>query len=131
MTVRVKLSQAVIDMQQNAQDGEFGFNGDLGSLVDLFATTSHAIGQNYLYYSSYSYLGTTLRLHFPDGATRSFYGVQMADPNAASGRASATSTEFIAPQALTFSVAGQMNYDYAIGTPVSYTHLTLPTILLV
>ena len=115
-TVRVKLSQAVIDIQQSAQAADLGLNGDLGSVIDLFATTSHAIGQNYLYYSSYSYLGTTLRLDFPDGAVRSFYGVQMADPNAASGKATATSTEFVAPQALTFSVAGQLNYDYVIST---------------
>ena len=113
--VRVKLSQAVIDIQQGGQAGDLRFNGNLGSLVDLFATTSHAIGQEYAYYSSYSYLGTTLRLNFDDGASRTFNGVQMANPNAASGTASATSAEFVVPTALTYSLAGQLNYDYVIG----------------
>ncbi|WP_212761035.1 DUF4214 domain-containing protein [Telluria aromaticivorans] len=114
-TVRIKLSQAVVDTEQKAEAANPAFNDDLGSLVDLFATTSHAIGQNYPYYTSYSFLGSTLRLNFDDGAFRTYNGVQMVNPNAASGTATATNSEFVAPGALTFSVAGQLNYDYVIG----------------
>lgn len=114
-TARIKLSQSIVDIQHAQAAGAVSYNGDLGTAIDLFATTSAAIGQNYLYYSSYNLLGSTLYMDFPDGATRTYYNVQLANPNAAYGTATSTSNELVVPNALTFSVAGQMHYDYVLG----------------
>lgn len=116
MTVaRIKLSQAMIDIGRDAQADAAAFNSDLGSVIDLFALTSGVIGQEYPYYSSYSLNGSTLRVNYPDGASRTYHNFQLANPNAASGVATSTSNEFVAPGFLTFGVAGQMHYDYTNG----------------
>lgn len=127
-TINIKLSQAVVDFQQTSQDG-IEVTGELGTVLDLVAVTSHAIGQNYLYYTSYSLIGSTLRLNFPDGASRTITGVQLADPYAVQGRASATNTEMFVPGAFTFSIAGLMQYDYLLnGQDLSFgPSATLPS----
>jgi hypothetical protein len=113
-TVNIKLSQAVVDFQQDQEGSGVEVADDLGAVLDAFAITSNAIGQNYLYYSAWSLIGSTLRLDFPDGASRTITGVQLADPAAQQGRASATNTEMYVPSAFTLSIAGQMHYDYVI-----------------
>jgi hypothetical protein len=110
--IDIKLSQSALDAGGNFTDQ--GSNGTLGSVLDAVALVSHAAGEALNYYSSWSFLGTTLRLNFADGSSEVFTGVALSDPNALSGTATATGIEVRVAGAVTIAEAGQYSFKYDI-----------------
>jgi hypothetical protein len=84
----------------------------LGESISLFFNTAASLNSIYPYYSSYSQVGSSLRLNYSDGAYTNYNNVVLANPNASSGTATATSIEVYAPSALRLTVGGQLNYQY-------------------
>jgi len=88
-------------------------NGDLGTLVDVIAMTNYAIENNYLFYSSWNLAGSTLRVNFPDSATKTYTGVMLSNPNADRGSATVSGYEFHNAGG-TITISGRLHYEYAV-----------------
>jgi hypothetical protein len=112
--ITIKFSQAVIDQQNTGRLSNPQLNGSIGSLFDAIMSANYAVDKAYAYYSSWSFSGTTLRMNFADGATMTYTGVVLANPDATSGAASATGFEFYANGFLSASETGKFNLNYAI-----------------
>jgi hypothetical protein len=116
-TVKIKLSQNVIDQQHNTTP----LNSSLAGMVDRFEQAGYDIDADYSHFSSWSLVGSTLRLTYPDGATETYTGVVLDNPNVDQGHASAAGFEFHQDGLLTLTASGKLNYDYAItGTDLAF-----------
>jgi hypothetical protein len=123
-TVNIKYSQNVLDQQHFSEFNSPSDNGSIGSIVDALTIAAYGLNQEYLYYSSWSLVGSTLRLNFADGATTTYTGVVLANPSADRGSASVSGFAFSKSGLLTATQSGTLNFDYSItpsGTGSSLT----------
>lgn len=90
-------------------------NGEttVGQGFDLFFQAGAIYNSAHPYYSTISLNGSTARLGFSDGASTTFNGVVLANPNATSGTATATSVKEIFPTHYQLSYMGLLNFQYS------------------
>lgn len=113
--ISIKLSQSVVDTTNKL----FGStpanaNGQLGSTVDGILIIDHLISTNYPTFTSWSLVGSTLRLGYADGASRVYTGVSLADSNATQGTATATGMEFYKNGLLSYATTGATTFNYSV-----------------
>jgi hypothetical protein len=104
--ISVNLSSTVIAQQNGTKTVPLGDN------ISLFFNAAVGFSSSYASYASYSQTGSTLRLNYPDGAYANYNNVVLANPNASSGTATATSVEAYIPSTFRLTVGGQLNYQY-------------------
>jgi hypothetical protein len=116
--IDITLSQDTIDQQNDAElhapllDDTVSMLADALSMVDdELATQAPA---------TWELTGTTLKMTYADGATATYTGFALADPNAATGSAGATGFQFYKKGMLALNVTGALRYDYAF-VPVDGT----------
>lgn len=80
-----------------------------------FSQADYNFSASHPYYTSYSQLGSNLRLNHADGAYTSYGGVALDNPNALSGNASATNLEEYLPSFYRLTATGKLNYHYEMG----------------
>ncbi len=129
--IDIKLSQAVINLESTSAFGDGPF-GSLADVADAMYGAQYAIDTTYTAFSSWSLVGTTLTLNFPDGVTRTYTGVTRADPNALKGTAVATGYVFHKGVAANLSESGVFNFNYemvpsASGYGLSISKGTVPS----
>jgi hypothetical protein len=110
-TVKIKLSQNVIDQQQLSASADL-LGGSVGGLVDAIAQANNDANDIFSNFSSWSLVGSTLRINYADAVTETYTGVVLDNPNAARGSASASGYALTVPNKLTLTAAGTLNYDY-------------------
>ena len=134
--IDIKLSQNALDT--GGDPGGAVDNGTLGTIFDVIAGFSHAVGEALDYYASWSFAGSTLRLNFPDGSTEVFTGVALANLGAQSGTATATGIEVRLAGVATMAETGLYSFNYNIngnnqlslvGTASTTTAAKITTIL--
>jgi|GEM_PF-1157951 len=108
--IAVSLSQSVVTTNHDMQVAEG--TDTFSEIVDLFFAAAYNFSTAHTYYSSASEAGTTLRINFPDGAYTNYYGVVLANPNASSGRATATGVDATWPSYYRLTYSGNLNYEY-------------------
>lgn len=113
-SINIKYSQNVVNQQHASALSTPTLNGSLGSLIDSLAIAGYNVNKNYQHYSSWSFAGTTLQINFSDGATMTYTGVVLANPEATNGSASASGFEFYKNGLLTVAEAGKLNFDYSL-----------------
>lgn len=84
----------------------------LAENFSLFFQAEYNFSAGHPYYSSYSQIGSNLRLNYTDGAYTSYSGVALDNPNALSGNASATNLEQYLPSFYRLTATGKLNYHY-------------------
>lgn len=114
-TVKLKFSQSVVDTNQNirTQNGT-PQNGSIGTVFDAIAKASSTLSNEYMYYTSWSLVGSTLRLNYGDGAYQIFTGVTLANPDAQSGTATATGLQFVKDGVISVAQAGLRTLQYEV-----------------
>jgi hypothetical protein len=112
--IDIKLSQNVLNTDNPLKTNPAGNNGSLGAVFDSIAVVGHNVNNQHTYYSSWSFLGSTLRLNFSDGAYRIYTGVVRTDPYAQSGTATVTGAEFHQDGLVSLASSGRVTLDYQI-----------------
>jgi hypothetical protein len=112
--ITIKFSQAIIDQQNTARLETPPTNGSLGMLFDDLTSVNYEAGTAYGAYASWTFSGTTFRINFADGATMTYTGVVLANPDATSGAATATGFEFHANGQLRATETGKFHLNYLI-----------------
>lgn len=110
-TVKINLSQAVVDQQRSMQGDALNPGETPGSLIDFFVGALGTIA-SYDRFTSWSMLGSTLVTTFADGAVGMYTGVVRDDPAAVRGHASVTGYDFSKKDLLELGVTGKFHYDY-------------------
>ena len=85
----------------------------MADTADLLFKASYNFGTSHANYTAGLFSGDGLRLNFQDGAYSQYSGVVLANPNATTGEATATSLESNQPSAYRLNVDGHMNYHYS------------------
>ncbi|MFZ6653873.1 DUF4214 domain-containing protein [Undibacterium sp. TJN19] len=110
--INIKLSQAVVNTNYQQAQKSPPTNGSLGTLFDAFAIVGTAWARDHPYYTSFDFSGGRLQLGFPDGATTTYTGVVLANPNALSGTATATGIQLYKNGVVSIVETGKFNFDY-------------------
>jgi Ca2+-binding RTX toxin-like protein len=110
--IDIKLSQVAVDTNhllalKNSTSPDDGLTG----LVNVAVKLEYQLGQNYYNFSSYTSSGNTLKLNFPNGATKTLVGT-LDNPNNYSGYATVTSESISIPNILSASHSGNWRYYY-------------------
>jgi hypothetical protein len=113
-TVKIKLSQNVIDQQQSSESSASLLDGSVGGLVDAIALANNDANGIFSNFSSWSLVGSTLRINYTGAVTETYTGVVLDNPNADHGSASASGYALTVPGLLTLTAAGTLNYDYSL-----------------
>lgn len=113
-TVRIKLSQAVVDQERAMAANTPVSSGMPGGLLDFIMEATAAIEEDYSEFSSWNLLGSTLRTTYADGAIGMYSGLVLENPAALRGRASVSGFDFTKPGAVDLGVTGKFSYDYDI-----------------
>lgn len=114
--IDIKYTQAVIDQEHASSVNDAATpNGSIGTLLDALLTAEYGVNQVYQFFSSYSWIGTTLTLNYSDGATKTYTGVVRANASATKGTATATGFEFFKDGLLTIAETGVVNLNYELG----------------
>ena len=113
-TVRIKLSQAVVDTEHALQAANPVVDGDPGSLAGFFGSAVGDIGQEYAIFTSWELSGSTLRTTYSNGASEIYSGLVQDNPGAERGHASVTGYLYSQPGVINLSMSGRFDYDYAI-----------------
>lgn len=116
--VDIKLSQDTIDQQQAAGLRMPMLPDATDMLADALAMVDDELATATL--ASWTLTGTTLKMTYADGATATYTGFALGDPNAATGSASATGFQFYKKGMLGLNVTGALHYDYTF-TPIEGT----------
>lgn len=117
-TISIKYSQAVVDQNYATSLTTAEVNGSMGTLFDAIMGANYEVGSEYSSAGSWEFSGTTLRMNFAGGASMSYTGVVLANPDASAGAASATGVEFYANGLLSVAETGKFHLNYAL-TPVA------------
>jgi len=125
-TVRIKLSQEVVDMQAGLAPA---LNGDLGNMLDVYAGVLRAIAGAYSYYDAYQLNPPSLRMQFADGAYRNYTDFTLSNPSGSSGKATFSGNEFVAPGNLYAAIAGVITSDYLINANGLQLGMSQPAML--
>jgi len=110
-TVKIKLSQAVIDQQRSMQGDALNPGETPGGLINFFVGALGSI-EAYDQFTSWSMFGSTLLTTYADGAIGMYTGVVRDDPNAVRGHASVSAYDFSKADLLELGVTGKFHYDY-------------------
>jgi len=116
--IDINLGQATLNAF-NTRDAGVG-TASMADSVDLFFQASYNFDASHAYYTNAAFSGDGLRLDFTDGAYSQYSGVTLANPNATSGAATATSLESNQPSAYRLTVGGNMNYHYSANANGSF-----------
>ncbi len=112
--INIKLSQNVINTNFQTLQNNPPNNGSLGTLFDAFAKLGAAWSRDHQYYSSFDFSGSRVLFGFPDGATMTYSGVVLDNPNALQGSATATSVQMYKNGYMSISESGRFTFDYSI-----------------
>lgn len=112
--IQIRLSQSVVDKDQQLGQNAAQLNGSLGAIVDAILVVNYKVSKDYDSFSSWSFNGSTLKLGFPDGATITYTGVVLSDPSATSGSATARGAEFYKNGLLSISETGLIHLNYVL-----------------
>jgi hypothetical protein len=93
--------------------------------VDAIEIVNFAVNNAYLTYTSWSLVGSTLLINYPDGATETYTGFVIDNANLDKGTASATGYEFHLKDQLVMTYAGKLNLDYVRTTGTSGASLSV------
>lgn len=124
-TVQIKFSQNVVDVMMPAPDGSEPVQGELSGLFDAAVMLSSLMDEAYSDYSSWSYQNNVVRFNFEDGAHLTYLNVQLADPNASNGTATASTRAFFAPDAINLIQSGQLQLSYSMVPTASGSQLVV------
>lgn len=113
-TINIKQSQNVINTNYQTNQKNPPTNGSLGTLFDAFAKLGAAWSRDHQSYSSFDFSGGRVQFGFPDGATMTYSGVALDNPNATQGTATATSVQMYKNGVMSISEAGRFTFDYSI-----------------
>ena len=113
-TISIKYSQSVVDQQNDSRLNTPQLNGSLGTLLDAVISAGYSVQQNYTYYSSWNLVGSTLRINFPDGATKTYTGFAPDNPEALHGGATASGFEFYKNGMVSIAEHGALNFEYSL-----------------
>jgi hypothetical protein len=111
-TVKIKLSQNVIDQQQTSDSSADLLDGSVGGLVDVIAQANIGANGAFPDFSSWTLIGSTLQVNYAGAVTETYTGVVRDNPTADHGSASASGYALTFPGLLTLTAAGTLNYDY-------------------
>lgn len=113
-TISIKYSQDVVDRQNDSKLNIPQLNGSLGTLLDAVIIAGYSVQRNYTYYSSWDLVGSTLRMNFPDGATKTYTGFAPDNPEALQGGAMASGFEFYKNGMVSIAEHGALNFEYSL-----------------
>jgi hypothetical protein len=116
--VDIKLSQETIDQQNDAELHAPLLDDTVTMLADALAMVDDELGTQAP--ATWALSGTTLTMTYADGATATYTGFALGDPNAVTGSASATGFQFYKKGMLTLNVTGALHYDFTF-VPVDGT----------
>lgn len=108
--IEINLSNNIVN-QLNAANLQ---TSTLADDFSLFFQADYNFSASHPYYSSYSQLGSNLRLNYTDGAYTMYGSVALDNPNAISGNASAINLEEYLPSFYRLTATGKLNYHYEI-----------------
>lgn len=121
-SVRITLSQEVVDKDHGAPTSPLLPGGDPKTMFDAVSKAIVAAMQTGSPITSWNLEGSTLlgtlRVQYADGATGTFYGFVMDNPQAASGHARATGFTYSKPGQSDLDVSGALHFDYGINGSV-------------
>lgn len=113
-TVIYNASQSVLDTSAAlaAQSSSNTFSSILDNLIKI----EYSISTNYNYFSTYSYVGSTLRFNFSNGAYSIYSSVNLSPSSSTQGSATATNVSFVIPNVVSVSESGLFNYNYQLNS---------------
>jgi hypothetical protein len=117
----VRFSQSVVSTNNGLSAGSNSREG-LNDVVDEFFQVANIVSEGYPAFNSWSLVGNTLRLSYPGGASAT-YNVSQLNSSETSGTAVVSDYSFLIPNAIRYSVAGSVSYDYSLG-PGSFLSLS-------
>ena len=113
-TVQIKFSQRVVDEMLPPSGGSEPVQGELSGIFDAAVLISSAIDQAYSSYLTWSFVNGVLRYNLEQGAYLTFTGVQLANPTAPQGTATATTRAFSAPNEISMTQTGAFKLQYSV-----------------
>ncbi|MFZ6733734.1 DUF4214 domain-containing protein [Undibacterium sp. Ji42W] len=116
--INIKLSQTVVTTNYQQLIKAPPANGTLGTLFDVFPKLGASWARDHQYYSSFDFTGSRVVFGFPDGASTTYNGVILANPNALSGTGTATNLQIYNNGVMSINQSGRFDFDYT-NTPVS------------
>ncbi|MFZ6874164.1 DUF4214 domain-containing protein [Undibacterium sp. Di27W] len=91
-------------------------NGSVGSVFDAFSKLGAMWSKDHSLYSSANFNGYSLQFGFPDGATSTYSGVILSDPNATQGSATASSSQLFKSGSVSLTQTGQYFFNYSLNS---------------
>lgn len=117
-TVRIKLSQAVVDREHQLEAQAAAIVQDPDSLFDVFKDLFAELRQDAA--ATWELAGSSLHINYASGALETYGGVMLNNPTATSGHASASTYAFKLPGAFELSASGQLHMDYQLNGGMLY-----------
>ncbi|WP_423002510.1 DUF4214 domain-containing protein [Undibacterium sp. JH2W] len=119
--VSIKLSQNVVTTMYQQLIKTPPTNGSIGSVFDTFSKLGAMWSKDHSQYSSANFTGYSLQFGFSDGATSTFSGVVLSDPNATQGTATASSSQLFKSGSVSLTQTGQYFFNYSLSSAGALT----------